>query len=127
MHVPFKDLKEEESYLVNTETRMITEKLMSDGTPAQPLSGVAMGGGEGPACPPDQATLRTRVANGKESGLMNERRKKFRDAISRDYEGTVLRSEVFSDPPVRGQYGYAYIPLKEGAVPTRQKPFFMHG
>ena len=34
---------------------------------------------------------------------------------------------MFPDPPVRGDYGYAVIPLKEGAEPTRQKPFFMHG
>ena len=41
--------------------------------------------------------------------------------------GTVFRDSVFPDPPVRGEYGYASIPLKEGAVPTRAKPFFMHG
>ena len=28
---------------------------------------------------------------------------------------------------MRGKHGYAYIPLKEGATPTRQKPFVLHG
>ena len=28
---------------------------------------------------------------------------------------------------MRGQFGMAFIPLKEGAVPTRQRPFTMHG
>ena len=43
------------------------------------------------------------------------------------FDGKVLRTEVFHDPPVRGRYGYAYILLKEGAIPQRQKPFRMHG
>ena len=44
-----------------------------------------------------------------------------------DYDGIVLRDEVIPDPPERGDYGYAYIPLKEGAVPQRQKPFVQFG
>jgi len=44
-----------------------------------------------------------------------------------DYDGKVLCEEVPPDPPVRGPYGYAYIPLKEGAEPQRQKPFYQHG
>jgi hypothetical protein len=51
----------------------------------------------------------------------------LREEIQQKYEGTVFRSTVYPDPPVRGPYGYAFIPLKEGATPTRQKPFFMHG
>ena len=51
----------------------------------------------------------------------------YKEAIIQEYRGTVLRSSVFPDPPERGRYGYAYIPLKEGAEPVRQKPFFMHG
>ena len=56
-----------------------------------------------------------------------ERLRVLRQDIQKKYEGTVFRSSVFPDPPVRGLYGYAFIPLKEGAKPTRQKPFFMHG
>ena len=51
----------------------------------------------------------------------------LREGIHRDFDGTALRAEVIPDPPVRGMFGYAYIPLKEGAVPTREKPFSMHG
>ena len=51
----------------------------------------------------------------------------LREKFLQEYEGTVFRDKVFPDPPPRGQYGYAYIPLKQGAVPTRAKPFFMHG
>ena len=43
------------------------------------------------------------------------------------YHDKVFRSEVFPDPPERGQYGMAFIPLREGAVPTRSKPFLVHG
>ena len=56
-----------------------------------------------------------------------EKISKLKDAIYKDFEGKVFRSTVFPDPPVRGDYGYAVISLKEGARPTRQKPFFMHG
>jgi hypothetical protein len=52
---------------------------------------------------------------------------KFRDAILRDYRDSVFRTSIPADPPVRGPYGYAHIPLKEGATPIRQKPFALHG
>ena len=55
------------------------------------------------------------------------RRTKFKEMIHAQFDGIVLCKECFPDPPVRGRYGYAYIPLKEGAVPQRQKPFRMHG
>ena len=51
----------------------------------------------------------------------------FRAKIHEDYDGTVLRTDVLPDPPVRGPYGYAYIPLVDKAVPTRSKPFRLHG
>ena len=47
--------------------------------------------------------------------------------IMEEYGKTVLSGEIVPDPPVRGPYGYAYIQLKEGAVPQREKPFRMHG
>ena len=56
-----------------------------------------------------------------------ERLEKYRDKIHEDFDGKVLRDEVIPDPPVRGPYGYAKILLKDGAIPQRQKPFFMHG
>ena len=39
----------------------------------------------------------------------------------------MLTGKVLPNPPVRGPYGYAYIPLKEGAKPFRAKPFKLHG
>ncbi len=47
--------------------------------------------------------------------------------IHEDYDGKVLVRELPPDPPIRGMYGEAYILLKEGAIPQRQKSFFMHG
>jgi hypothetical protein len=76
---------------------------------------------------PRLAIYRTIIAREGVSQEMEERVAAYREAILRDYGGTVLRSTVFPDPPERGRFGYAYIPLKEGAVPVRQKPFFMHG
>ena len=52
---------------------------------------------------------------------------KYREAIFERFGKTVLTAEVIPDPPVRGPYGYAYIPLKEHAIPQREKPFKMHG
>ena len=37
-------------------------------------------------------------------------------AIHRDFDGTDLGTEVIKNPPVRGLYGEAYIPLVEGAI-----------
>jgi hypothetical protein len=51
----------------------------------------------------------------------------FREAIHKDYDGIVLCKEVIPHPPVRGRFGYASIPLKEGAVPTCQKPYRQFG
>ena len=39
----------------------------------------------------------------------------------------MLSGVVPRDPPERGPYGYAHIPLREGAVPVRQKPFHLNG
>ena len=44
-----------------------------------------------------------------------------------DFDETTLRVDMLPDPPVRGRYGYAYIPLKETAVPHRSKAFHLHG
>jgi len=51
----------------------------------------------------------------------------YRDTILKEYTDSVLTAKVLPNPPVRGRYGYAYIPLKEGAIPRRQKPFRMRG
>ena len=50
---------------------------------------------EGVVSTPGQAIRRTIVANEKESDLTDERRKKFREAIYRDYDGSVLRTDFF--------------------------------
>ena len=60
-------------------------------------------------------------------GWDKERIENLRAKLHEDYDGTALRDEIEPDPPVRGLFGYAYIPLQENAVPTRQKPFQMYG
>lgn len=60
-------------------------------------------------------------------GVEDPRVEEYRAKIIEDYGGVVLASEVKPDPPIRGPYGQAYIPLKENAVPTRSKPFRLHG
>ena len=47
--------------------------------------------------------------------------------LHEDYDGIVLRDEVISNPPMRGDFGYANIPLKDNAQSTRQKPFVQFG
>ena len=44
-----------------------------------------------------------------------------------DYDGIVLCKEVIPNPPIRGDYGCAFIPLKEGAIPQRQKNSLIWG
>ena len=52
---------------------------------------------------------------------------KLRDKILEEYKETAFRKELWPDPPRRGTYGMATIPLKEGAVPFTAKAFCMHG
>jgi hypothetical protein len=56
-----------------------------------------------------------------------ERAKDYSNRIIQSYKDTVLTGKVLPDPPVRGPYGYAYVPLKEGAKPFRAKPIRLHG
>ena len=51
----------------------------------------------------------------------------LRNQILEDYKETAFRKELWPDPPLRGTYGMATIPLKEGAVPFTAKAFCMHG
>ena len=60
-------------------------------------------------------------------GAEDPRIQAFRDKIHQDFDGVVFDSEVMPDSPVRGPYGFAYIPLVDNAVPTRSKPFRLHG
>ena len=71
--------------------------------------------------------IRPMVISSGESISEDPRVEELREAIHRDYDGVVLGTEVIPDPPERGPYGYAFIPLKENAVPCRQRPFVMHG
>ena len=63
------------------------------------------------------------LPEGWDLGKLEELRRK----IHEDFDGTALRDEVFPNPPVRGKYGYATIPLEENAEPVRQKTFHMYG
>ena len=51
----------------------------------------------------------------------------LREAIHQDYGGTALRDTLIPGIHERGPYGFAYIPLKDGATPTRAKPIVAHG
>ena len=87
--------------------------------------------GEEPLSPEEVEDVMQRVCSIIEARESNEpedpRVEGLREKIFAEYEGVVFASKVIPDPPERGQYGYAYIALKEGAVPIRQKPFMMHG
>ena len=58
-----------------------------------------------------------------ESQLCNERREK----IFAEREDTTLSGKLVKNPPVRGQHGEAFIELKEGAKPKKQRPYENHG
>jgi hypothetical protein len=45
--------------------------------------------------------------------------------VKKDYEGVVLGSVIPLNPPKRGPYGEAYIPLVGSFEPTRTRPFQM--
>ena len=47
--------------------------------------------------------------------------------IHEEFDDIVLCADIQPNPPVRGVYGWAYIPLKPDAVPEARKPIFMHG
>ena len=51
----------------------------------------------------------------------------LRDQIISDYTGSVFCDKLPSNPPNRGRYGVAFIPLKENAQPTWSRPFPMQG
>lgn len=52
---------------------------------------------------------------------------KYREQIFADYKDTVFRENVYPNPPVRGPYGHAFIPLVDNYRPIRQKPMVLHG
>jgi len=64
-----------------------------------------------------------------EGCIEDPRAQKFRENIHRDFDGSVLRSDLppLKEIPDRGPYSYAHIPLKENAEPQRQKPFRLQG
>ena len=99
-----------------------------------------LGGMETPLCPGDvrcvarklhlsasDVAVRQDIQSHQGKEAEDPRTEEFRARIHRDYDGVVLDSKVKPDPPMRGPYGQAYIPLKENAVPTRSKPFRLHG
>ena len=54
---------------------------------------------------------------------------KYRERLHKDFDGTVLRTDLppRKDVVDRGTYTYAYIPLVENAVPQRAKGFRLQG
>ena len=56
-----------------------------------------------------------------------EKIEKLREQLVKDFTGSVFRDKLPPNPGPRGRYGVAYIPLKENAQPTWQRPFAMHG
>ena len=75
----------------------------------------------------EETNVRNIVLARKEFEGQEERVGDFRDAIHGDYDGVVLCKEVVPNPPVRGLHGQAFITLKEGAIPQRQRPYKQHG
>ena len=47
--------------------------------------------------------------------------------LHEEFDDIALCTDIQPDPPVRGVYGWAYIPLKTDAQPEARKPIFMHG
>ena len=82
-------------------------------------------------CAANVRVVNTIIASNPDANVPNNwdqsRLNRLRDQIHQDFDGTALREEVIPDPPVRGMFGYAYIPLQENAIPTREKPFQMYG
>ena len=56
-----------------------------------------------------------------------ERIEKLREKIVAEYTGVVFLDKLPPNPGPRGIFGEAYIPLKEDAQPTWQRPFGMTG
>ena len=75
----------------------------------------------------EETNVRNIVLARKQFEGQEERVGEFRDAIHRDYDGVVLCKEVVPNPHVRGLHGQAFITLKEGAIPQRQRPYKQHG
>ena len=62
-----------------------------------------------------------------ENEVEDPRMETFQKLLHEEFDGSSLGTYPPFDPPVRNRYGYASIPLKADAVPTRSKPFVMHG
>ena len=77
-----------------------------------------------PAGSRDLAKICSTVVAGEqvESQLCNERREK----IFAERKETTLSGKLVKNPPVRGLHGEAFIELKEGAKPKKQRPYENH-
>ena len=73
------------------------------------------------------SAIRNLIVAHSDYGSQQERIVQLTQKLHDDFDGTTLRVDMLPDPPVRGRYGYAYIPLKETAVPHRSKAFHLHG
>ena len=52
---------------------------------------------------------------------------KAREKIFEDWKDTTLSGKLIKDPPVRGQFGEAFIELREGYKAKKQRPYENHG
>jgi hypothetical protein len=75
----------------------------------------------------DVSGVRTVIIAKGDSAVENPQVQSYRDKIHAEYDGLVLCKEVIPNPPVRGRYGEAFIPLKSDAIPQRQKTFRQFG
>jgi len=80
--------------------------------------------GEGPSELQINRMIIARKEADSESEEFEEKISKRREKAFADFDGTVFRKSVFPDPPERGQYGFAYIPVKEGVGQHVRNRFF---
>ena len=52
---------------------------------------------------------------------------RYIEKLHAEFDDVVLSTDITPNPPVRGPFGYAFIPLKWDATPTRAKVMYMHG
>ena len=105
LHVPLEGFEVEPSYLYPREIKYLVRQISKI----------------------RKAEINAYITTPKDEAPEDEEIENLSAAIFRDHEGVVLRDDIVPDPPVRGPFGYAYIPLKPDAKPCKQKPFTLHG
>jgi hypothetical protein len=108
LSIPSEGFDVEPQYLTTKEIQFIARNLLK--------------GGDHP-----DAHVNSYISTHETSKIDSEKVEKLRASILEDYGDTVFNPEIIVNPPVRGPFGYAYIPLKPNAKPMRQKTFSLHG